>query len=210
MKRIVSVLLAVLMVVSMVSCGKIGPDVPGFAEENSNQSLASEQSVTDAILASNMPEMETSVSADAEPASLTETEPSETSVPDEAVPEEMVPYEVDMEPVSGDLGEYHVTILGAEDFVTMEGEPGIRFYYDFTNNSDSPAMAWSSLSVEARQDDYELITAYAEFAMDVPEYSGNSLRIQPGMTIRCVGEYNFKLLGGYCLRRGGSRKELPR
>lgn len=80
MKRIVTMLLAVLMVFSLVSCGKIGPDVPGFAEESSNQSLVSEQSFVDTIPATDMPEMDTSVSPDPEPAGLRETEPPEASV----------------------------------------------------------------------------------------------------------------------------------
>lgn len=131
--------------------------------------------------------------AEEAPEPLPEEPPVEAA---EEISEALPPAEIDPEPVSGDLGEYHVTILAAEDFVNIEGEPAIRFYYDFTNNSDSAAIAWAVLSAEARQDDYELVTAYAEYLMDVPEYSNDSLRIQPGMTIRCVREYDFKPLGG--------------
>ena len=75
--------------------------------------------------ASAVEEPEAEPSEPAEQSQTPETEPS-------AAPA------ASLDPVSGDLGECHVDILGAESFEDAEGQPGIRFYYDFTNNSDPP------------------------------------------------------------------------
>ena len=189
MKKLRSVLLMLSLLLALAACGE--KEVQSSPEE----SISSQPVVQSS--AEPTPAPVEPVPAEPETPAPPEPEaPSEAPEPEET--EEEVPAEpiYDEGPVSGDLGDYHVTILGAEDFVTLEGEPGIRFYYDFTNNSDSPAPAWAVLNMEARQDDYELVTAYAEFGRDVPEYPNDSLRIQPGMTIRCVEEYNFKPLGG--------------
>lgn len=99
-----------------------------------------------------------------------------------------------LDPVSGDLGDCHVDILSAEPFQDAEGQPGIRFYYDFTNNADELLSTWDVLDVEARQEGYELVTTFT--LDDVPEYGNDGRSILPGITIRCIAEYSYKPEGG--------------
>ncbi len=94
------------------------------------------------------------------------------------------------------LGEYDVTVVGAESIVDTEGKDGIRVYYDFTNNSTELDSAWVSVSFYLEQEGYELGTTYVSYEDDAPEYGNDSLSIQPGTTIRCVTEYNCKVDGG--------------
>ena len=99
-----------------------------------------------------------------------------------------------LDPVSGDLGDCHVDILSAEPFEDAEGQPGIRFYYDFTNNSEGLLSTWDVLDVEARQEGYELVTTFT--LDDVPEYGNDGRGVLPGITIRCIAEYCYKPEGG--------------
>ena len=95
---------------------------------------------------------------------------------------------------AGDVGDYHVEIVGAESFTDGDDKDGIRFYYDFTNNSDSAASAFVKLDFEANQEGYELVSTWA--LDDVPEDGNDLLDVRPGVTIRCISEYNFKPDGG--------------
>lgn len=126
-------------------------------------------------------EPEAEPSEPAEQSQTPETEPSAAPV-------------ASLDPVSGDLGECHVDILGAESFEDAEGQPGIRFYYDFTNNSDEVLSTWDVLDVEARQEGYELVTTFT--LEDVPEYGNDARSILPGVTLRCIEEYSYKPEGG--------------
>ena len=101
----------------------------------------------------------------------------------------------EMEPLSADLGDYHLSILGAEQFVDSDDKDSIRFYFDFTNNSDEAESFYFACNTEAYQEGYELVETYSYFD-EVPEEGNYSLDILPGTTIRCVCEYNFKPAGG--------------
>lgn len=101
----------------------------------------------------------------------------------------------DFTPVEADLGDYHVKILSAESFSDHDDKDGIRFYFDFTNNSDEPEDAWI-LNLEAEQDGYTLVDTYANSKDDVPEYGNAGLYVQPGVTIRCIDEFSYKPTGG--------------
>ena len=110
-------------------------------------------------------------------------------------PQETTPPEnVSTEPVSADFGDYHVTILSAEPFTDGDDKDGVRFYYDFTNNSDEATCAMFELNLKASQDDYELVTTWT--MDDAPEYGNDIRNVRPGVTIRCCEEYNFKPTGG--------------
>ena len=102
----------------------------------------------------------------------------------------------DFTPVSGDIGDYHVEILAAEQFTDSDGKDAVRFYYDFTNNSDEVVTPNWELNFTAEEDGYELVTTYASSRDNVPEYGNKSLAIQPGVTIRCICEYSFRPDGG--------------
>ena len=96
-----------------------------------------------------------------------------------------------IEPVAGDLGDFHVEILSAEPFRDTNGEEAVRFYYDFTNNSDDLAYAGWDLDFTAEEDGAGLETTYASYEDDVPEYGNDDLYILPGVTIRCIAEYSY-------------------
>ena len=101
----------------------------------------------------------------------------------------------DFTPVSIDGYDYHVEVIGAEMFTDYEDKDAIRFYYDFTNNSDVPISASSALWTSAEEDGYDLNWTFASSEDDVPEYGNDSLTVQPGLTIRCIEEFSFKSSG---------------
>lgn len=104
--------------------------------------------------------------------------------------------EGDFEPVSASIGDYDVTIVGAEHFLDIDDEEAIRIYYDFTNNSNETVYAMENLEMLADQEGYELLTTYDSADDDVPEYGNNWLVVRPGVTIRCIEEYSYQADGG--------------
>lgn len=106
------------------------------------------------------------------------------------------PMEVSTDPVSADLGDYHIAILTAEQFADANDKDSIRFYVDFTNNSDEEESFFFACDTQAYQDGYELVSTYAPYGEYAPEDDNYSLNILPGRTIRCIREYNFKPDGG--------------
>ena len=134
-----------------------------------------------------------------EPAPETPDEP-EKPAPEKPVVEEPVEEPdgpaVSLDPVTAQLGDFEVTIQAAEEFVNIDGLPGIRFYYDFTNGSDYLTNAWTELNLEVTQDGKVLDTTYAPSEEDVPEYGKDDDDIIPGLTVRCIGEYLYDPDGG--------------
>ncbi len=107
------------------------------------------------------------------------------------------PLEISQLPVSGDIrGVYHYAIVGAEAFKDSDDEDAVRFYYEFTNNSDASASAWWSASLDAEQGGNELDYAFAPYTDSPPEDGNGDLYVQPGITIRCVEEFAFDPDGG--------------
>lgn len=98
----------------------------------------------------------------------------------------------DFTPVSGKVDGNDVTILAAEAFTDSEDKDAVRFYFDFTNNSDDPTSAYMPFFFGAEEDGYELVTTYASYEDDVPEYGNVYLYAEPGVTVRCIQEYSFK------------------
>ncbi len=121
------------------------------------------------------------------PESTTEAAPA---APDAATSEG------DPAPVSADLGDYHVDILGAESFKDSSDKDAIRVYIDFTNNSTEPTSFFMAMNCEAYQEGFELVSTYAPYDQHAPEDGNSSLDIMPGTTIRCIREYNYKADGG--------------
>ncbi len=97
---------------------------------------------------------------------------------------------------SGEWSDCIIEVVGAESFVDSDGKDAIRVYYDFTNLSDEDCYALSVLSINATQDEYEQVYAYASYEDDVAEYGNDYLDVRSGVTIRCVAEYSMKLSGG--------------
>lgn len=92
--------------------------------------------------------------------------------------------------------DFAISVVGAEQFTDSEGDEAIRIYYDFTNLSDEPESSYSLMSMLVTQDDYEQVYTFADYEDDVPEYGNDSLKIRPGVTIRCIAEYSMKPSGG--------------
>lgn len=106
-----------------------------------------------------------------------------------------VPAAGDFEPVSGTIGDYEITVVGAELFKDTEDKDGIRVYWDFTNGSDETIYPSSDLTVYMEQEGFELNSTYCSYEDDVPEYGNNYLEVRPGVTIRCISEYSCKAEG---------------
>lgn len=94
------------------------------------------------------------------------------------------------ETVAADLGDYHVEVVGVEAFSDTKGQPSMRVYYGFTNNSDE-AVSGSEIDVSARECGIKLGTTYASYEDDAAEYGNQWLSVYPGVTIRCVEEFNY-------------------
>ena len=99
-------------------------------------------------------------------------------------------------PVSAKIDGDRVSILSAESFVDNNGYAAVRFYYEFTNNDSVYASAGSKLSFRAEQNGLERSAAYLSPSNNVPEYGNDRRLILPGVTIRCVAEYSYKVSGG--------------
>lgn len=96
-------------------------------------------------------------------------------------------------PVSGSLAGCDVTIVGAELFTDGDDKDAIRVYWDVTNNSDETITPNWDIYTLVEQEGFEMDTTYTWD--DVPEYGNDSRDIQPGVTIRCISEYNCKADG---------------
>ncbi len=105
------------------------------------------------------------------------------------------PEEDGFEPVSATLGGYEVSVVGAELFTDTDDKDAIRIYWDFTNTSEESTYAYCDLSVMMEQEGFELTSTYAYFEDDVPEYGNDTLDLRPGVSIRCISEYNCKADG---------------
>lgn len=91
---------------------------------------------------------------------------------------------------AGNLGDYYVEVVGVEHFEDIDGEPAIRIYYDFTNNSDELSYG-GTLDILAKQSGFELVDTYASYEDDVAEYGNAWLYVYPGVTIRCIEELSY-------------------
>ncbi len=96
--------------------------------------------------------------------------------------------------LKGNIGEYYVEITGAENSVSYEGEPVVRVYYDFTNNSSKTVTPGTALDVLAYQDGAQL--EYRSGVDTVEEYWNHMLGVRPGVTIRCADEFAYSEEGG--------------
>lgn len=81
---------------------------------------------------------------------------------------------------SGDLGDYHVEIKGAELGKSYSDEPIIIVTYAWTNNSEETKSAMYTVSEQAFQDGIELESAYSAEGID---FSDNSKDVRPGNTL---------------------------
>lgn len=83
---------------------------------------------------------------------------------------------------SGDLGDYHVEIKGAELAEDYEGNPVIVITYAWTNNSEDTTSAMVAVAEKAFQDGVQLETA---IVMDDEVYDSgaNMKEVRPGTTL---------------------------
>lgn len=101
--------------------------------------------------------------------------------------------ESDFTPVSGSLAGCDVSIVGAELFTDTDDKDAIRIYWDVTNNTDEVFWPSWNICTLVEQEGFEMDTTYTWD--DVPEYGNDDRNIQPGVTIRCISEYNCKAAG---------------
>lgn len=108
-------------------------------------------------------------------------------------------------------GSFHIAIVGAEKITDLNDKPGIRIYYEFTNNSEFSLCAGDVLDFELRQDGSSLSPTYT-WDESVSEYYNEALNIRPGISILCIREYNvdkpgnvdFTVFGWSSGKAGGS------
>lgn len=95
---------------------------------------------------------------------------------------------------SCDVDDYHIEVIGAEQYTDMDDKTAVRIYMNYTNNSDVPCSFYSALYCEVFQDGYQLVSAYPDY--DIPEYNTGSQNILPGCTLRVAEEFVFQPDGG--------------
>ena len=112
-------------------------------------------------------------------------EPVESDIPDG---------EPSVGPVSGVIGDYEITILGAEAVLDVDDEPAIIFWYEFTNLSDEPNSAGMALDLSTGQDGWQLFMTFQ--TEDHPEEYNAYMMVAPDHTIRCFETYKYNPDGG--------------
>lgn len=99
--------------------------------------------------------------------------------------------DTDFDRVSQRLGDYYVTVVGAERFTDYDDDEAIRVYFDFTNDSDEAVAAFWALNFQMIQDGDEMETTWANYDEEVQESGNSDLNVQPGITIRCAEEFEM-------------------
>ncbi len=175
MKKLLFVLLTTTMMFGLCSCG-------GSDQQESNSAT------TEEAASESSEEVETEeASTEADSADSADSADDSTAADDTEA--------ASTEPVSADLGDYHVTILSAEQFKDDNDTDSVRFYFDFTNNSDEEVSSYFAFETVAYQDGYELVATNSYYEK-VAEADNCYHDILPGITTRCITEYNFKPEGG--------------
>lgn len=98
---------------------------------------------------------------------------------------------------SGEFGDYKFEIIGAEIAEDSDGDKGIRFWYDFTNNSEDESRSafWTS-SVTAYQDGEELETTWVTDDNEKEYGWYYSCNARPGVRVRCLEDFAYDEDGG--------------
>lgn len=93
-------------------------------------------------------------------------------------------------------GDFYISIVGAEDFTDIDGEPAIRVFYEFTNNyyDDYSSSAYDMLSYYATQDGYDLDQTYSSDDYSVANNIYYNIRV--GLTMQCAAEFKYDPYGG--------------
>lgn len=97
---------------------------------------------------------------------------------------------------SGDVsnGEFHISIVGAQQVEDYDGSPAVRMFFEFTNNFDYPVAADDVLDYELYQDGTKLSRTYS-WTEDEIRYN-DILAIRPGITILCACDFPYSPNGG--------------
>ncbi len=93
-------------------------------------------------------------------------------------------------PAEGELDNFYVAVNDAELVTDSNGDPAIRIYYEFTNNSDASTSLCNELYAFTYQDGISLDTTYTteESESDSDYYT----EIAPGYTITCSCVYALR------------------
>lgn len=204
MKRVLAVLLAAALLLSLGACGSTmdvseldvyssdadeAAEVTMYPEEKPKSQQIPEASGEEAP----DPDSDQEASILAEAPEPTPEPAAQEVIAADSVQESAAP----QTPASGygSVGweDIQVAVVGAELFKDPNGKDSIRVYYDFTNCSVEPLSAWLELNVAAEQEGFGLVTTNSWG--EVPEENNSSCDIMPGVTIRCIAEFNCKAEG---------------
>lgn len=86
----------------------------------------------------------------------------------------------------GDLDSFYVSVLDAEQITDADGNPAIRVYYQFTNNSTYSTSLYSELYVYTYQDGISLDTTYTFEDFDTDSAYYNDIAPGESATVSCV------------------------
>ena len=171
MKKIIALLLAFVMVLSMTACTKkdTGVDKPVTSEPETSEPETSEPET------SNSPAV---------------AEPAVEDAEDEGLVHTFTQY-----------GNARIKIVGAEAAKNDEGEDLLRVYYDYTNTDDTanghtPRLVLDFLSITQDGEECETFYFGNEDENAIPEDLNPSLDIQPGCTNRNTINIHWNPNGG--------------
>ena len=94
---------------------------------------------------------------------------------------------------SNKSGAFALALVGAELFDDEDGEKAIRVYFDFTNKESSYTTSFTDekRDIILTQNGEELDYTRAVYGEDVAEVENHKKNVRPGVTIRCIGEYEL-------------------
>ena len=99
--------------------------------------------------------------------------------------------------LSGDIGEMHVEVTGAQYVVNNDGQDSVRFYIDLTNNSGETVAPGSAVSMEVTQGGVRLNSTYvSKDEYEAKEDDMRYVKIRPGITTRYANVYTYNPQGG--------------
>lgn len=140
--------------------------------------------------------------------SVTDTAATEATEPVETEPVETEPVETEptvtqpvitepvFEPSVFDMGICTVSFVGAEQITTQDGCDAIRFYFDFTNNTDRSLSLYECVTVEAFQGGELCIYGYTDWdPVFSTKYEISDLSIRPGCTARNAVQFEADMAG---------------
>lgn len=126
-------------------------------------------------------------------ATTASTEPAAPDVTEAPTTEatEPKPRELAIVEWSDKNGDYSVILQSIEKFTDSQGNPAIRLYYDFTNNSSYTCTSADAMEWHIYQNEEKLSNVYPPNGEKVSEDSHALLNVRPGYSVRCIRQVAF-------------------